>query len=218
MKKIFPVLSLVAIFIFLIATAASAKNNGNPEGEIISIDQTGGTLTILTTEGEELTVILPKNFDYQSVEVGMIVVVKGNWKSEGFLAQWVRPVEDEDTEDTDTGEGNAWGEGGVYCAGGKENTHPVAAKIAETYDVDPAWVMEQACSGHGFGAVMLALQTAAANGGDPEELLNQRKEGKGWGQIWKEAGLIGNDKSDNPPPGWLKKPDKHTGPPEGKKP
>jgi hypothetical protein len=113
-------------------------------------------------------------------------------------------------------EGNAWGEGGVYCADGKEGTHPVAAKIAEKYDVGEEFVMEYVCDGMGFGDIMLAIHMGD---GDPDGMLALRLEGKGWGQIWKDMGLIGNERGDTPPPGILKKADKPgNGPQEGKGP
>ena len=67
--------------------------------------------------------------------------------------------------------------------------------------------MSYICEGQGFGGVMLALQTQQAGSEGSEsagDFLNKRKEGKGWGQIWKDSGLVGNDKADTPPPGLLK--------------
>ena len=216
MRKILSVLTLVVILMMTISSVAGAKTGvGNPKGEIIEITSAeDGTVTItLKLEDEsELLVTMPEDFDLENsgLEVGMLVVAKGEWTEDGFIAVWVREAgDDPDDPDDPSGTGNAWGQGGVYCAGGKENIHPVAQKIADKYEVDPEWVMEQACNGFGFGGVMLALQTAKANqGGDPDAYLAQRKEGKGWGQIWKENGLVKNDKADNPPPGQLKKPDK----------
>ena len=90
------------------------------------------------------------------------------------------------------------------------------------------------CDGFGFGGVMLALQTVSAKGEDGEEasgddsvnptetaadeVLAKKKEGQGWGQIWKEDGLTKSDKADSPPPGLLKKEEKQNGPPEDKGP
>jgi len=58
-------------------------------------------------------------------------------------------------------------------------------------------------------------------GNAAKEWLNQRKAGLGWGEIWHGKGLVKNDKTDNPPPGWLKKQaqeEKEKGPKEGKGP
>jgi hypothetical protein len=215
MRKILSVLTLVVVFMMAITSVAGAKTGaGNPKGEVTDVDTENGTITLLLEDGSSLVITLPEDYDFETspIEVGMFVVAKGEWTEDGFNADWVRETDD-DPEDPGDDTGNAWGQGGVYCAGGKENVHPVAQKIADKYEVDPEWVMSYACDGHGFGGVMLALQTAEANeGGDAEEYLAQRKEGKGWGQIWKENGLVKNDKADNPPPGQLKKPDKDNGP------
>jgi hypothetical protein len=41
----------------------------------------------------------------------------------------------------------------------------------------------------------------------PDDLLISRASGNGWGQIWKELGLIGSEKEGHSPPGQLKKQD-----------
>ena len=230
MKRKILFLSVVAILAMMMTTTAFAQTGkGNPSGEVTGIDPGAGTLTMLTADGVELTVSLPSDFDYSTVEVGMVVTAKGDWTEAGFDADWVKPSdgEDEDSEaDTgdegegETGEGdpqgNAYGEGGIFCAGGKDKPHPMAEKIAEDYGVSVEWVMDQACEGHGFGGVLVALQTQDVTGEGADGLLEKRNNGQGWGQIWKDAGIVGNPHADNPPPGQLKKPDKETGRPEDK--
>jgi hypothetical protein len=95
----------------------------------------------------------------------------------------------------------------AYCSGKKEKEHPMAVKIAAKYGVSAAWVMDKFCSGYGMGAIMLSLKTQQINGASPDSLLAQRAEGKGWGKIWHEQGLIGKEKSVEPPPGKLKRPE-----------
>ena len=221
MKRFLKILTLVLV-ILLVTTSAYAKaGKGNPKGVVDEFDPDAGTITLITKDGP-LLVFAPEGFDFDSLAEGDTLLAKGNWTEEGFEADSIKEVvgdeEDSEDPDDDDGEGNAWGEGGVYCNGGKDKPHPVAAKIAKDYDVDAEWVMSFACEGHGFGGVMLALQTQQATGDDPEETLDKRKNGTGWGQIWKEAGLVGAGNADTPPPGLLKKPDKQTGPPEGKGP
>jgi hypothetical protein len=53
-------------------------------------------------------------------------------------------------------------------------------------------------------------------GNAAEELLNWRKAGKGWGQIWKENRIVENETSDKPGLGKLNKTEKVKGPKEGK--
>jgi hypothetical protein len=196
---------LILGLLLAMASVAFAKmGRGNPKGEIISIDDpVPGSIVILTDDEEALTIFLPDDYDYNHLKEGMYVVAKGTWVDGGFEAVWVKEEDPEEGEEQ--GEGSGWGVGGIYCASGKDKQHPMAIKIAELYDVTPELVMEEFCTGHGFGAIMLALQTEAVTGEGAEILLSARNNGKGWGQIWKAAGLVKNDKTSNPPPGWLKK-------------
>jgi hypothetical protein len=223
MKKFLRIFTLVVILTLMVTSAALAAPGGNPRGEVIAIDEAGGTITLQLSEDTTLLVILPSGFDPTTLDFGMTVMVKGDQTDEGFVADWVREVgagdSEEDDESDSESNGNAWGEGGAYCNQGKDAPHPIAAKIGEDYDVDPEWVMSYACDGHGFGGVMLALQSQQAGGegaGSADDFLNQRKQGKGWGQIWKDSGLVGNPSAGSPPPGQLKKQNKDVGPPEGK--
>src|SRR5210317_1194056 len=95
------ILIIMLVFTLLIVTAgvAAAKSTGNPKGEIISIDETEGMLTLLTENGE-IFVTLPEEFDYDSIEIGMFVLVKGTWLSETEIAaDWVKPIEEDDLDD-----------------------------------------------------------------------------------------------------------------------
>jgi len=256
MKKKHWILILVVILMLGLSTVAFAKSDtDNLKGTVVSVtppagSDTFGTLVLRFEDGEEITITLPGDFDYAAIQPDMVVVVKGQWQDGIFYAEWVQEADlDDDGDDGDDGdgEGNAWGPGGVYCAGGKDRPHPVAQKISDKYDVSIEWVMEQKCTGFGFGQVMLALQTSLSvqNGEEPEEepeeepgepcegsetcpengletqakgLLDMRKEGKGWGQIWKETGLSKHGDADVSPSGWLKKPEKVKEPKEGKGP
>jgi len=115
-------------------------------------------------------------------------------------------------------------DGNPFCED-PDRIHPVGAAIAETYDTTYDQIMEWFCGTaaggdgdaapyqtHGLGQVMLALQTAenTGNSGEAQRYLDQRREGRGWGQIWQEAGLIGKDRLRE-----QGKPD-HAGPPENK--
>jgi hypothetical protein len=160
------------------------------------------------------------------------VVVKGTVQEDGsILADWVKvgdpddEVDEEEPEDDDAEEtkepkepkedGAGSKETSAYCSGEKDKVHPMAVAIAETYGISEEEVMDYFCAGHSFGAIMLALQTVELDpSADVGSLLEARKGGKGWGQIWKEAGLIGSEKEGNSPPGLLKKPDKETGKPD----
>ncbi len=89
-------------------------------------------------------------------------------------------------------------EDGFFCSNPEEE-HPVAAAIAETYDTDYETVISMFCEGGGedgsaktgFGQIMLAFQTAEETDGSAQDILSERLDGKGWGQIWQDLDLIG---------------------------
>jgi hypothetical protein len=204
-NKTFLIMCQVVGLLLAMTPIAFAKiGRGNPKGEIISIeDPILGTIVILTEDEEDLTIFMPDDYDYSHLEEGMYVVAKGTWLNNRFEAIWVKEGEQE--EGTEPGEAKGWGPRGIYCSGRKDKQHPMAIKIAELYDVTPELVMTEFCAGHGFGTIMLGLQTEVVTGVDVENLFSTRNKGKGWGQIWKAVGLVKNDKASNPPPGWLKK-------------
>jgi len=214
MKKL-ALFVIVIIMLSLMATSVvfAKAGVGNPTGEIIDPYPTSedpDSFTLATDDGDIL-VIFPEEFefDFDAFVLGDIVTVKGEWVDEAIImaTDWVKLSEDVEEPEEEGEESEK--EGGIYCEeGGKEEPHPVAAKIAEKYEVDVEFVMGYVCDGMGFGEVMLALQMG---GDDPEGMLALRKEGQGWGKIWKDAGMIGNEKGDTPPPGLLKKGDDHPG-------
>ncbi|MBN1246449.1 MAG: hypothetical protein JXC32_02270 [Anaerolineae bacterium] len=104
-------------------------------------------------------------------------------------------------------------EGGyVHPVGGFP--HPVGARLSgddpDMYEQVMSWFCED---GLGFGQIMLALRTAEVLGIDAGDLLGARMAGKGWGQIWQEAGFIGRGR-------WVDSPDEddEEGPEEAESP
>lgn len=101
------------------------------------------------------------------------------------------------------------------CSG--EMDHPVLLSLATTYEVEYSALEAYFCEGFGVGEIKLALQTAEKTEDEDlwSEFLDMRKgeEGKGWGEIWQELGLIGKDKEkDNgPDPENKSKPENHPG-------
>jgi hypothetical protein len=208
----------IVILVIIIALLAAVPTLAVPEmaatkGEVAAVDPTGGTVTLKLKKGEPVTVIVPTNFDLDLIEVGDWMLVKGAVSPDNSIeAVWLKQIGKGSgkNENQDKLEGKK--DNSAFCAEDKqEKPHPLAAKIGEHFDVSEDWVMDYFCDGYSMGAIMLALKTAELEGSDPEELLESRAQGKGWGQIWKDKGLISSEKDGHSPPGLLKRPD-HAGP------
>ena len=219
MKRIV-ITTMLVLMISLSATGSATAQKGkiNINGQVTKIGS--GTITVLSNKGETFVVTLPSGFDPDSIQQGDFVLVKavlgdgGNW-----VAQSVKLLgkgnddlyEDEnEVDDDDLAEGSKLNS--AYCADGKqEKPHPLAAKMAERYGVTQDWIMGYFCEGYGMGQIMLAIKTSQIEGieANPETLLTERSNGVGWGNIWKNMGLIGRERDGHSPPGLLKKPDKN---------
>lgn len=213
MKKIFSIAILVILIMLLGAVPALAiPGKGAIKGEVVAVDPDERTVTLETKRVEFVVVNLPPDFDFESIAVGDWVLVKGEAGEDGTLdAEWVKQIgKGRGKGNDDKSEGSK--DNSAFCDEDKqEKPHPLAEKIGERFGVGEEWVMDYFCDGYGMGAIMLALKTSQLGGSDAEDLLGQRAEGQGWGQIWKEKGLIGSEKEGHSPPGHLKRPD-HAGP------
>lgn len=185
-------------------------------GELTEVGD--GFLTVTIDEEREFTVLLPEDFDYDTLTDVTEVCVSGELNEEGEVeAVIVKPADDDDDEDEDA-------KTGFYCIQ-SEVQHPFGARLAERYGVDYEAIQEWFCDGLGWGQIMLALHTAELKGDDVDfsTYLERRQEGEGWGRIWKDLKLIGKDKEDFSPADKDKngKPDKpgkpeNTGKPDNK--
>jgi len=209
-------ISILVILVALLAAvpALAIPDKGAVKGKVTAVDPGGGTVTIETKKGEFVTVVIPQEFDITLVEVDDWVLVKGvTGQDKSIEAEWLKQIgkgQDKDDDD-DKAEGSK--ENSAFCSDGKQDKpHPLADKIEERFDVpEEGWVMDYFCAGYGMGAIMLALKTSELDGADPGEFLEDRAQGQGWGQIWKDKGLIGSEKEGHSPPGLLNRPD-HAGP------
>jgi len=132
-------------------------------------------------------------------------------------------VLDEDDPGDSEGDDGAEADGdqadSPYCTGeAGDRQHPVAAHIAATYQVTYEEVIGHFCEGYGFGEIMLAYETGEFTGTPPTDLLDMKGKGHAWGRIWKELGLIGNERDGGGGPGqgrgkpdWAGKPDHANG-------
>lgn len=201
---------ILAIFTFSLASAQSGM--GNVKGTVTGSDEELGMIDIHTTKGEDVVVLVPEGFEFSSIAEGSFLHVKGWFNEDGYIvADWVKEGKDRD------GNGEGSKADSAFCSGRKEKPHPLAAGIQELYGISAEDTMDYFCDGYGFGQIMLAIQTQELKGEDIDfsEALGKRSSGKGWGQIWKELGLVGKPGEASSPPGHLKRPD-HAGPPEGK--
>jgi hypothetical protein len=210
MKKTFGIMVLLLLIIALVVTPVEAgSGKANLKGEIKAVE--AGKITLETNKGAIVTVLPPEGFDLTLLTVGEWVIVKGTLQEDGsILAMSIKTIgkgnasgDDDDEEDDESG-----GErlNNAFCVEGKQDRpHPLATKIAARFGVSEEWVMAHFCNGHSMGAILLAIKTSQIHGGNPDDLLAQKADGKGWGQIWQEAGLIGSEREGKSPPGWLKK-------------
>lgn len=67
--------------------------------------------------------------------------------------------------------------------------HPVATRIAETFEVSYEEVMALHCAGNGFGNIIRAytLAEASENGETAQDFIDRHHGGEGWGQIMRDG-------------------------------
>ena len=215
MKKLSVILLIMFLFTLIFPGAVLAeKKNPIIKGDIVSINKDEGTISI-ATEGNIIVVHVPTNFDFKNITIGSQVLAKVQQSQNGLVvADWLKEVskgddilEIEEGEEVKEKEGLEDKFNSSYCSGEKENDHPFAAAIAETYGTSVSDVMGYFCNGFGFGEIMLAHQTHQVNGEEINSMLDLRESNHGWGQIWQEMGMIGNPDKAKSPPGQLKKSD-----------
>jgi hypothetical protein len=219
MKKLIIFSIFIVLAALLIASPALAiPGKGAVKGEVTVVDPVAGTLTIKTKRGELVPVTVLGGFEKGEIVEGDWVLVKGSASEGGEIeAEWFKQVGKGRGKGNDEDKPEGKKENSAFCDDGKQDRpHPLAAKVSEHFSVPEIWVMETFCDGYGMGAIMLALKTRDLDdelddGSDPGALLERRAEGEGWGQIWKERGLIDSEKEGHSPLGLLNRPD-HAGP------
>ena len=214
MKKKLTISILVILVALLAAVPALAiPGKGAVKGEVKEFGSDGRTVTIETKRGETVIVTVPIGFDFDAIKRGDWVLVKGKvGVGDSIEAEWVKQVGKGRGKNDDQDKPEGKKDNSAFCDVGKQDEpHPLVAKVRARFDVpEKGWVMHYFCDGYGMGAIMLALKTSKLGGGKPEVLLEERSNGKGWGQIWKDIGLIGSEKEGHSPLGLLNRPD-HAG-------
>jgi hypothetical protein len=184
---------LVALLMVLVAVQPAAAQETEVEivGTVTAIDEAAGSFTVETEAGETYTVVPGEGFDFSTLAVGDTVAVEGTLNEDETISALNITVEGQEEEPEDTS-------AGYYCTQA-EDQHPFGARLAERYETDYETLQEWFCDGFGWGQIMLALQTSEITEGDPAALLEARRGGQGWGQIWQELKLVGRPEHAGPP-------------------
>ena len=216
MKKTLVAMTLVLLIaLSVVGTVSAQKDKINIKGEVTAIDS--GNLTVASNKGETYVIAIPDGMDVSAIKAGDSVLIKATAGQGGaWIAESVKQVgngNDNANNNNNNDEEKAEGfkDNSAFCADGKQQKpHPLAPKIAERFGVSEEMVMDYFCEGYSIGAIMLAIKTSQLEGvsSTPGDLLASRANGNGWGQIWKELGLIGSEKDGHSPPGLLNKPDR----------
>lgn len=156
------------------SVAPASEETTSVGGTVETIDYETCTLTILTAEGDTVTVFLPEGSDCSAIGVGDAVEFTGTFNEDGSFS--VGAGEEEPEEEP--------GNTGFYCSN-PDAQHPALGKLAENYEADYGALLEAFCGqGLGVGGVHHALSASKEFGVTTEEILEMR-ETMGWGQIWK---------------------------------
>ena len=215
MKKILVAMTLVLLIALSVVRPVSAqKNKINIKGKVTAVDS--GSLTVTSNKGDIYIITIPGSVDVSPIKVGDSVLVKATAGQGGaWIAESVKQLGNgNDNAQNNNNEEKAEGfkDNSAFCADGKqEKPHPLAPKIAERFGVSEKMVMDYFCEGYSIGAIMLAIKTSQLDGvsSTPGDLLASRANGNGWGLIWKDLKVIGNEKDGHSPPGLLKKTQKN---------
>ena len=207
MKKI--LISIIYALLVAILVIVPALAQGEViyiKGEVVSIGD--GTLIVDSYIGETYVVTVPPDFDFDSIEAGDLILIKGSVGQSGLnlieATLIVRTIPGNNDRLLEGSKDNS-----AYC-GVDLKPHPLVSVMAERYQVEADKISQYFCSGYSIEAIMLALKTSEIDGVnlDWSDLLTLLSEGYSWGQIWQAIGLIDNEIDGNSPTGLLTAPDK----------
>jgi hypothetical protein len=192
---------LAALAMVLVAVQPAAAQEAGAEvevtGTVTSIDEESGSFTVETEDGQAYTIFPGEGFDFNTLAEGDTVEVKGTLNEDGTVSALTIKVEEQEGEDDPTDDQDDPSTG--YFCTQSEDPHPFGDRLAERYGMDYETLQAWFCDGFGWGQIMLALQTSQITGGDPAALLEARRGGEGWGEIWQELKLIGRPEDAGPP-------------------
>ena len=208
-RKLTLSITLVAALLMALLTAGTVLAAEGDEvtiaGTVIGIDEEEGTL-LIDVDGDELTledqftVYVGANFKFDSVAVGDLIEVTGIEGEDGSITVTELKIQERIKDQVKLQECEGEECDPYFCAVDTEKVHPVAEKIALTYDVPYETILGLLCEENpvSLGQIMLALQTAALTGEDFTTYLTGVDEFH-WGQIWQEFDIKGKPDKGIPP-------------------
>ncbi len=222
-KLLFSTIVLVLLTLILAWPVQAQSEETTLSGVVLAIGAENGVFLLQTESGQNVVVYAPEGFDWTTLALGNTVTVSGTWNADGsFAASAIQvaapteetpaepaetPTEETPTEPSETPTEETPTEpaetpvpgSGFYCQEGAP-PHPFGARLAERYGVDYQQIQQYFCQGFGWGEIALALHTARVmEGVDPNALLEARRNGQGWGEVWHGLGVIGRPKDATPP-------------------
>jgi hypothetical protein len=183
----------MAFMAVLPVAAQDAGTEVQITGTVTAIDETAGSFTVEVEGGETYTVFPAEGFDFSTLAVGDSIEVEGTLNEDGTVAALTIQEGEADPDQEQDDPSN-----GYFCRQ-SEDEHPFGERLADRFETDYETLQEWFCDGFGWGQIMLALHTGELTGDDPAALLEARRAGEGWGQIWQRLQLIGRPEHAGPP-------------------
>ena len=72
-------------------------------------------------------------------------------------------------------------------------SHPVANRLADTFDIEVSEIIELHCAGTGFGDIARIYRASELSDTPVADIIAMRADGMGWGRIARELGLHPRD-------------------------
>lgn len=187
-------------------------------GVVVSITPKNGSVSIVVLDDGTELLVNPATIGAGNFVVGQTVTVVASMDDDGeqLVAKTVSPglVTPEPTEaatgtpeatdigtatveptEVATGTPEPTQAGTQVATCGGNNAHPVATRLAVTFNVPYDEIMALHCQGMGFGNIAKAYLLAQKTGKNAKDFLDKHKSGQGWGNIIKGEGVRPNELS-----------------------
>ena len=184
---------ILTLLISLLTVGMAFAAEGDPiEGYIMELNPVDGTITI-DVDGEDsttddvYTVLVGDNFNFDNHDVGDLITVQGTVGEDDVILMTELKIMERVKDQIKLQDGELES---YYCDN-EDQDHPVALKVADTYDVKYSDIQDYLCgvttgTSVPLGQIMLAIQTAEVTGDIYTTYLNSDDPIK-WGTIWEEG-------------------------------